>query len=261
MLPNIKEEESTSDDRCSSVLNRQATAVSKWKIPQKDRDAIIESLRVSSQYLQAAEARLNQHQRPQSLNQHQRPQRTMMPTPLLVDDCLLTAKSWPEKALQPKMITRVETMSTHSSSESDSSGDSDIATNMKRRKSISFDPMPIYLEDEYPDITNMKMKRRATMSPTTEVLLRFIEVEYPDITNVKMKRRATTSVTEDNRMKNDLNPLFSGLCLPTIDSPPRSQSLSVSAKEVVESKTTYEIEELDVDDSEVLSMWQSLHDE
>ena len=252
MLQNIKEEESTSDDRCSSVLNRQATAVSKWKIPQKDRDAIIESLRVSSQYLQAAEARLNQHQMPQ---------RTMMPTPLLVDDCLLTAKSWPEKALQPKMITRVETMSTHSSSESDSSGDNDIATNMKRRKSISFDPMPIYLEDEYPDITNMKMKRRATMSPTTEVLLRFIEVEYPDITNVKMKRRATTSVTEDNRMKNDLNPLFSGLCLPTIDSPPRSQSLSVSAKEVVESKTTYEIEELDVDDSEVLSMWQSLHDE
>ena len=252
MLPNIKEEESTSDDRCSSVLNRQATAVSKWKIPQKDRDAIIESLRVSSQYLQAAEARLNQHQMPQ---------RTMMPTPLLVDDCLLTAKSWPEKALQPKMITRVETMSTHSSSESDSSGDNDIATNMKRRKSISFDPMPIYLEDEYPDITNMKMKRRATMSPTTEVLLRFIEVEYPDITNAKMKRRATTSVTEDSSMKNNLNPLFSGLCLPTIDSPPRSQSLSVSAKEVVESKTTYEIEELDVDDSEVLSMWQSLHDE
>jgi hypothetical protein len=99
------------------------------------------------------------------------------------------------------------------------------------------------------------------MSPTTEVLLRYIEVEYPDITNVKMKRSATTSVTEDNRMKNDLNPLFSGLCLPTIDSPPRSRSLSVSANAVVESKATYEIEELDVDDSEALSMWQSLHNE
>jgi hypothetical protein len=149
MLPNIEEEESTSDDRCSSlsVLNSQATAVSKWKIPRKDRDAIIESLRVSSQYLQAAEARLNKHQMPQ---------RTMMPTPLLVE--VLTAKSWPEKALQPKKITRVETMSTHSSSESVSSGDNDIATNMKRRRSISFDPMHMYLEDEYPDITNMKMK-------------------------------------------------------------------------------------------------------
>ena len=80
----------------------------------------------------------------------------------------------------------------------------------------------------------------------------YLEDEYPDITNVKFSL-GQQQVLLRRQDEERLEPTVFWYCLPPIDSPPRSQSLSVSAKEVVEIKATYEIAELDVDDSEILS--------